>query len=413
MRAFAENTRMAWLQVVGRPAQSLLTSLGVIIGIVAVTVMSTAIRSIDVIFDRTMDMLGSDVMYIEQSPWSATDDQWQYKNRPDIRPSTADSLNRLIARSRHSWLQLAVAAPSSSQTIACGKRVVSDINLIGTTDDYALVLPTNCQAGRFLDADESRSGRNVCVIGSDVAKSLFDTQSPVGQLARIGQQEYRVIGVLQKQGTFLGFLSFDSDVVIPLVAYEKYFQTGADNASILVKAKDPKHLEQAREELRGALRQIRAILPGNDDDFTINQEDAFRSTISPIKAGVEIIGLFVTGLALFVGAIGIANMTFAGVKERTREIGTRLALGASRQTILLQFLIEPLSICVSAGGIGLVVSILACGVASAFYPAVPISFPAETVLVALGISLACGVVSGLAPAWRASRLCPVDALRYE
>jgi putative ABC transport system permease protein len=413
MRMHFWAVRAAWLQLVGRRTQSFLTSLGVIIGIIAVTVMSAAIRSIDAIFDRTMDMLGSDVLYVEQSPWDATDDFWQYKNRPDIRPSTADTLNRLITGSRHSLLQLAVAAPGISQTIAYGNRVVSDINLIGTTDAYAVVLPTNCQAGRFLDADESRTGRNVCVIGADVAQSLFDTQNPVGQLVRIGQQQYRIIGVFQKQGSFLGLLSFDSDVVIPLVVYEKYFQTGADNASILVKAKDPKRLDQAREELRGALRRIRAVSPGNDDNFTINQEDAFRSTLSPIKAGLEAIGLFITSLSLFVGGIGITNMTLVGVKDRTQEIGTRMALGASRRTILLQFLIEPLSICVLAGGIGLVVSILVCGVASVVYPALPISFPPETALVALGISVMCGVVSGLAPAWRASRLSPVDALRYE
>ena len=405
--------RAALLQLLARPTQSLLTSLGVIIGIVAVTVMSTAMRSIDVMFDRTMDMLGSDVLYVEQSPWDANDDSWQYKNRPDIRPAIADSLNRLITSSHHSLLQLAVAAPSTSQTITNGRRVVSDINLIGTTDAYALMLPAKCQAGRFLDVEESRSGKNVCVLGSDVAENLFDTRNPVGQLVRIGQQQYRVIGVFQKQGSFLGLLSFDSDVMIPLIAYEKYFPTGADNGSILVKAKDPKRLDQARDELRGALRQIRAVLPGNDDNFTINQEDGFRSSLSPVKAGVEAIGLFITGLSLFVGGIGITNMTFVMVRERTQEIGTRIALGASRSTILLQFLIEPLAICVLAGGIGIAVSILVCSVVAVLYPGLPVSFPPETVLIALGVCGVCGVASGLAPAWRASRLNPVDALRYE
>jgi putative ABC transport system permease protein len=388
-------------------------ALGVIIGVIAVTTMSTAIRSVETVFDRSMKMLGSDVLYVEQAPWSATDDFWEYKNRPDIRPSTADALNRVIANSRSSLLEVAVAAPSVSETVAYGKRAVSDVNLIGTNNTYAQVLPVNCQAGRFLDEDESRSGRNVCVIGSDVADSLFDGQDPVGQTVRIGQQRYRVIGVFQKQGSFLGLLSFDSDVVIPLLIYEKYFQTGADNASILVKTKDPKRIAEAQEQLRGELRRIRAVLPGNADNFTINEQEGFRSTITPIKTGIEIVGLFVTSLALFVGAIGIANMTFISVKERTREIGTRMAVGASRRMILLQFLIEPLLICVLAGVIGLLVSFLLCVSLSMIYPELAVTFSPELPFLALAISIASGVGSGLAPAWKASRLSPVEALRYE
>jgi len=388
-------------------------ALGVIIGVVAVTMMSAAIKGVETIFDRSMNMLGSDVLYVEQSPWNDTDDFWEYKNRPDIRPSTADALNRMIASSRSSLLQMAVAAPSASETVACGRRAIIDANLIGTTDTYALVLPVNCQAGRFLNQDESRSGRNVCVIGSDVAESLFDSQDPLGRMVRIGQQEYRIIGVFQKQGSFLGLLSFDSDVVIPLVAYEKYFQTGAENASILVKTKDPKRIAEAQEELHGELRRIRAVLPGNADNFTINQQEGFRSTIGPIKTGIEIIGLFVTSLALFVGAIGIANMALVSVKERTREIGTRMALGASRRTILLQFLIEPLSICALAGVIGLLFSFLICSLLSMIYPELPVTLSPALIVLALTISVASGVGSGFAPAWQASRLSPIEALRYE
>ena len=404
--------RAAWRELLARPRRSLLTGLGIIIGVVAVTMMSTAIRGVEASFDRSMESLGSDVLYVERSPWSATDDFWEYKNRPDIKPATAEALNRMIGNSPSSLLKMAVAAPSFSETISYGKRAVSDVNLIGTTDTYAQILPVNCQAGRFLDDNESRSGRNVCVIGSDVADALFDGQAPVGRMVKIGQEQYRIIGVFQKQGSFLGLLSFDSDVVIPLVTYEKYFETGADNASILVKTKEPRRIAEAQEELRGALRRIRAILPGNGDNFTINQQEGFRSTIRPVKMGIEIVGLFITGLALFTGAIGIANMMFVGVKERTREIGTRMALGGNRQTILLQFLIEPLSICIIAGVIGLLVSFLLCGLLSMVYPDLPVSLSPGLILLALAVSLASGIGAGFAPAWHASRLSPVQALRY-
>ena len=405
--------RAAWLELLARPGRTLLAGLGIVIGVVAVTMMSIAIRGVEANFDRSMESLGSDVLYVERSPWSATDDLWAYKNRPDIRPSTAEALNRMIGSSRFSLLEMAVAAPSVSETVSYKKRAIGEVNLIGTTDTYARILPVNCRAGRFLDEDESRSGRNVCVIGSEVAETLFDGQDPLGRMVKIGQQQYRTIGVIQKQGSFLGLLSFDSDVVIPLITYERYFETGADSASILVKTKDPRRIAEAREELGGDLRRIRAILPGNADNFTINQQEGFRSTIRPIKVGIEIVGLFITGLALFTGAIGIANMMFVSVKGRTREIGARMALGANRRTILFQFLIEPLSICLLAGAIGLVVSLLLCNLLPIVYPGLPVTISPELILLGLTISLASGIGAGFAPAWQASRLSPVEALRHE
>ncbi|MBV8280005.1 MAG: FtsX-like permease family protein, partial [Verrucomicrobia bacterium] len=230
---------------------------------------------------------------------------------------------------------------------------------------------------------------------------------------RIGEQKYEVIGVFEKQGSFLGLFSFDSQVVIPLAAYDKYFKTGAENASIRVKVKDKTRMQEAREELRSDVRRIRGILPEREDNFTINEQQAFRSTLGPVKAGLAIAGLFITGLALFVGAIGIMNITFVSVKERTREIGTRKALGARRRTILLQFLIEAVSVCLLAGIIGLVLAFLLFCLVMLAFPSFPISFSPGLVIVALSISVITGVVSGFAPAWQASRLSPVEALRYE
>jgi putative ABC transport system permease protein len=205
--------------------------------------------------------------------------------------------------------------------------------------------------------------------------------------------------------------------VVPLAFYEKYFKLetaiGKAKVSIRVKVKDRNRLEDAKEELRGAIRRIEGLLPEQPDNFSINEQQAFRSTLGSVKAGLAIAGLFITGLALFVCAIGIMNITFVSVRERTREIGTRRALGARRRTILVQFLIEAVSICLVGGVIGLVCALGLFALVARSFPDFPLQFSVSLVVVALVISVLTGIISGFAPAWQASRLNPVEALRYE
>jgi putative ABC transport system permease protein len=235
----------------------------------------------------------------------------------------------------------------------------------------------------------------------------------LGKTLKVGNQGYQVIGVFERQGSFLGLFSFDSQVVIPLPSYAKYFKTGSENASIRVKVKDRRQMDEAREELRGAFRRVRGLLPEQADNFSINEQQAFRSTLEPVKAGLAIAGLFITGLALFVGAIGIMNITFVSVRERTREIGTRKALGARRRTILMQFLIEAVAVCLLGGAIGLALAFGLFTLVAFSFPSFPIQFSPILVFVALVISVLTGIFSGFVPAWQASRLNPVEALRYE
>jgi putative ABC transport system permease protein len=231
------------------------------------------------------------------------------------------------------------------------------------------------------------------------------------KMIRVRDQQYRVIGIFAKQGSFLGIFSWDSQVVIPLASYTKYFKSNQESASIRVKVKI--RTAEAKEELRGDFRRIRGLLPEQEDNFSINEQKVLRSSLEPVKTGLAIAGLFVTGLALFVGAIGIMNITFVSVKERTREIGTRKALGARRRTILIQFLIEAVSICLMGGTVGLGLAFGLFVLIGAIFPNFPMQFSPMLVVMALFISVMTGIISGFAPAWQASRLNPVQALHYE
>jgi putative ABC transport system permease protein len=213
-------------------------------------------------------------------------------------------------------------------------------------------------------------------------------------------------------GTFLGLFSFDTYAVVPLPSFMKNFSSRLDT-QIRVKVKDKNRMEAAKDELRGDMRRVRGLQPEQKDDFEINEQQALRSAIGPVKAGIAAAGLFITGLALFVGAIGIMNITYVSVKERTREIGTRKAVGARRRAILLQFLVEAVSICLIGGVVGLTLSWLMCTAVAAAFPSFPMRFSLTLVFTGLIVSTITGIFSGFAPALSASRLDPIEALRYE
>jgi putative ABC transport system permease protein len=407
-----ESWRIAAAQMRSNKTRSTLTALGVIIGIVAVTLMGTAIVGIQIGFDKSMAVFGDDVLYVEQWPWKRVDDWWNYRDRRKIKTEYAEQINRMIAATPHSNLLVAVPTSSFLRSVKYGDSEVNNILIRGTVSDYIMTSTFDFKEGRFFNELQSRDGANVCVIGYDVADALFPSESPIGKSVLISGQPFQVIGVISRQGTFLGLFSLDSIVVMPLKAFQKYFSAKSDS-DVLVKVKDKTKLAEARDELTGLMRRVRGLPPEKKDDFSINEQQALKSTLDPIKNSIAVAGLFVTGLSLFVGAIGIMNITFVSVKERTKEIGTRKALGARRRTILLQFLIESTALCLLGGFIGLGFAYLMCFGIGKTFPSFPVHFSLNLVLVSMIVSILTGLVSGFAPAWTASRLDPVAALRYE
>ena len=418
-----ESWKIAAAQMRSNLTRSTLTALGVIIGIVAVTLMGTAVSGISIGFDNSMSVLGDDVLYITQWPWKPVDDWWNYRDRKRIETDYADKINRIIAATPNSNLIVAVPTSSLMRSVKYGGNEVDGVFTLGTTADFTLTSTIDCKEGRFFNEIESREGAQVVMIGYDVADALFPSESPIDKTVLINGQNFKVIGVNARQGTFLGLFSWDSMVAIPLTAFNKYFSSksasdvrpggSSTESDVRVKVKDKKKLTEAKDELTGIMRRVRGLSPEKRDDFSLNEQQAFKSTLDPVKNTIAVAGLFITGLSLFVGAIGIMNITFVSVKERTKEIGTRKALGARRRTILLQFLIESTALCLLGGFIGLAVAYVLCfGIGKAF-PSFPIQFSFGLVVASMIVSVLTGLISGFAPAWTASRLDPVTALRYE
>jgi putative ABC transport system permease protein len=401
-----EGLRIGWAAIRANAMRSILATLGIVIGVVTVTLMGTAITGLKRAFVESISVIGADVLYVQRFDWFVTShqDYVRMRKRNPITIAEAEALGRQLTSAR------ALTPTAKAQLpVSYGKRRSESVFILGTTHEMANVHSGELTAGRFMNSAESEGGRPVCMIGVEVADNLFRGGTALGKKIRIGNATFEVIGVLGRQGSFLGLVSLDNQAVVPLRQFETHFISHPDY-EIQVKAASLDQIDETAEELRVVMRRVRRLKPHEPDDFAINRQDQFTEMFNKVAGTIGAVGLFVTGLSLFVGGIGIMNIMFVSVAERTREIGIRKAIGAKRRTILLQFLIESAAICTMGGIIALAIAWPLTIVMSQWFPAA-MSLPVAGL--AIGVSLLTGVLSGIVPAWRAARLNPVDALRNE
>jgi len=407
LQEIGESIRIALGAINSNKLRSILTTLGIVIGITSVTAMATVINGIEQNFENELSELGADVLYVEKWPWATGPGfkWWNYINRPDIRAELADVIE---AQSRYTIA--AVPVVNTSRAVRYGSKTLSGVSIEGAGSRYPEVFVVDMETGRFYSDIEARASRNVCVIGARIATELFPVEEPVGKFVRISGIRFQVIGVLERKGSDAEGQGSDMVVQIPISTFKNHFGLSERSVSVRVKVVSSDDVDVAKDELTGILRAARKQDAREENNFEINEQQSLREQLAPVKLTIYLIGVFLTALSLLVGGIGVMNIMFVSVKERTREIGIRKAIGARRRTILIQFLIEAIAICIIGGVLGVGLALVATALINAFIPAI---LPLSTVAIAFVICVLVGVVFGLAPAWTAAKSEPIEALRYE
>ncbi len=405
---FKEGLLISLKAIRSNKVRSVLTTLGIIIGVWAVITMSTAIKGINISFQKGVSSLGSDNLYIDKWAWFNNDiPWWELRNRKDI---TLKDFEKYKAQAK---LPLAVAPTSFvRKSIKNKNHSVDFIMITGTTSDFLSTTNLTFSEGRFFNTFEGKGSRNVVVLGSSIADKLYPHGGAIDSYVRIKGIKLKVVGVLAEQGSWvMGDFNPDNRAYLPIGFMFKNLKRESSN-SITIDVRSPNSLmvEQVKEEAIEILRRVRGLHFYEKNNFSINQQAGLLANIDQTIGVIQIGGLFITGLALFVGAIGIMNIMFVSVKERTKEIGIRKAIGAKNRTILGQFISESAFICLLGGLIGLALAVVTALIINQFMPTA-IQF--DAVIIAIVISLVTGILSGLAPAYTAAKMDPVDALRYE
>lgn len=409
LKLFNESFRFAIHALSVNKLRTTLSLLGITIGIFAIITVFTVVDSLERNVRNDVAKLGDEVIYIQKWPWGTGGDYpwWKYFRRPVPLASEMEQLEKKVQSAEAVAFVMDVNRSLSFQS-----NIVENVSITGASANYDRIVSFDLSEGRYFTPQESAGGRNLVILGADVAEGLFPNVSPIGKEVKMMGRRLKVIGVFEKMGSSMIGNSMDENALVPLNWAAKLFDLRSERVGgyIMVKGKSSVSMEQLKDEVRGQMRAIRRLKPKADDDFSLNEVSMLSAGMEATFSTLGIAGWIIGGFSILVGGFGIANIMFVSVKERTNQIGIQKSLGAKRYFILLQFLFESVVLCLLGGLAGLALVAL---VISLVESAINMGLGLSTGNVVLGIvvSVIIGLISGSVPAYSASRLDPVEAIR--
>ncbi len=409
LKLFRESYRFAIQSIVINKVRTLLSLLGITIGIFSVISVLTIFDSMEIAVRSSINSLGSNVLFIQKWPWIMDGNiaWWKIMKRPE--PSLRD-MKQIQKRSTAS--EKSAFLFGINRTVKYKSNSIEDVGVLAVSHDYDYVMPFDLKDGRYFTPLESQAGRNVAIIGSDISENLYEGLNPIGRTIKIFGSKLKVIGLMKKQGDDMFGNTNDDRVIIPVNYARSFVNMQKIGGSIIVMAKPMVSNDELKDELTGILRSVRKLKPNAEDDFAINETSIISQGFDEIFAVFAMVGWIVGGFSLLVGGFGIANIMFVSVKERTNQIGIQMALGAKRFFILFQFLFESVFLSLLGGLIGLLI-IYSLILISNTYDIIPFPLKLTTgnIIISISVSGVIGLVAGIIPSWSASRLDPVEAMR--
>ncbi len=404
-----ESFKFAIHALVVNKLRTILSLLGVTIGIFLVIAVFTVVDTLERNVKQDVAALGDNVIYVQKWPWGGSGDYpwWKYFKRPvPLKSEMKDLQNRLQLEDGVAFVM------NVNRTLSQGNNSVSGASITGASHDYARIVSFELSQGRYFTESESNSGKPLTILGSSLAEGLFPDGNAIGQSIKMMGRKLTVIGVFEEMGSSMLGNSTDEIALVPLNFAEKIFDLRSESVGgfIMVKAKSNISIDQLKDEVQGEMRAIRRLKPSADDDFSLNEVSVLSAGLEASFSALSIAGWIMGGFSILVGGFGIANIMFVSVKERTNQIGIQKSLGAKNYFILLQFLFEAVSLCLIGGGVGLLMVAGISGIVDAVFD-LGLKLSLGNIFLGLIVSILIGLVSGLVPSYSAAKLDPVEAIR--